>query len=253
MINYIRTGLWNRQHVATTFFRNCDLFVPQNFRPIVDPPILAAFRKALFGTAPDSAFFVYRTHNVLTALHTSYYRRYMFDWDGRLTYDLQDPVLSKLFITDIQSFGEQPVRAEGEVSVLEDVGICSAEFTVQSDFNSGEIAFRNLANTQTATLTRTTVFAVPNTSLRLILPSQIAFSANIYSATQPTKNWADIVLDVNHSHAKDVAKHVFASSNDGPLAELRAAYYGESDATEQFTLLCFAVARYTALRSLASQ
>jgi len=251
MLSYIRTCLWNRQYIALTSFRGCDMFIPPSFRPIVDDAAVQAFRHALFGTQPDPAFLLYRTHLLLTLLHTSYYRRYVYDWDNRLTYDLNEPLLAKLFAVETQNTGGE-IRLEGLPVVDEERGSCYVDYTVSTAVNGDTVSVRDARHLNPLLLPRNTVVPIPGTSMRLLIQPVLAASATIYAATRPGKNCADIVLDVNHSHAKNVAKHVFAASNDGALAELRAAYYGESDATEQFALLCFAVARYTALRSEVS-
>lgn len=251
MINYIRTCLWNRPASEVTSFRGCDLFIPTDFRPILDQPALILFRNALFGDKPDYAFLLYRTHILLSLLHTSYYRRYVYDWDNRLTYDLQEPLLRRLFTTDVQSFGEQAVRVEGEPVVDEDTGVCYTSFVIRGEQSSPTVSVRDLKNINAWTINRNTVIQVPSTPIRLLLPASGDFSANIYVATQPNKNIADIALDVNHSLAKDVVKVIFANNKDEPLDRLRVAYHGESDATEQFALLCFAVARFTAVTSIA--
>lgn len=129
MINHLRTLLLNvdgAQASGPTF--PGEEFVPPDFKAVSPlPGYLQAFRRLLFGAAPDRAMLNYRLRQLLPLLHVTALAEFVFSFDPRVTYwpFLDTGLVRDSLQTVISQISGAPAAlfVEGEMPAPDDSGI----------------------------------------------------------------------------------------------------------------------------------
>lgn len=127
MINHARTLLLNRTRSGTHYTDPGYEYIPQDYRPSRLPENLQAIRNVLFGSTPDSYFLNFRAHELLSYIHGTDLRSFIYDLDPRVTYWPSDaapffaPASKRVTVT--QTYGlPQRLSVAGSLRAIETRG-----------------------------------------------------------------------------------------------------------------------------------
>ena len=135
MINHARTLLINRTRAGTHYTEPGYEYISPAYRPAVLPDNLKTIRNVLFGATPDDYFLNFRAHELLSYIHGTDLRAFIYALDPRVTY--WPPTATTFFaparkrVTVTQTYGApQRLSVAGNLQAIETRGRAKNNYVV---------------------------------------------------------------------------------------------------------------------------